>query len=196
MLGLFLLLASIQQARSTTITFPPDDHRGEVDAPISKRFDPLWEGCTESVLAHRNTKETVEVCKRAADTANEYAAHTRYDERRMSNVYAATAYANIGDFISALPYANRAVAVIEEGKITGSGAEAAYETRAQVKAFSGDLNGAEPDAQRADGFAHEMVRSGDSLLQLKKDLTFHAELLRRLGRPEDAQAKQAEADKL
>lgn len=188
-----LLAAPITQSQTTTLHFPPPDHHGEPDENVSKRYDPLWEKCTAGVLGHKNDSETASSCKAAADVSSEFPEGSRVTERRMANVYAATAFANIGDLKSALPYADRAVQVVKQAHLGGSGAEAAYETRAQIKAFSGDLQGGDTDAIRADGFAREMAKQGLGVDRLRKDLQFHAELLRRLGRPEEAQKKLDEA---
>jgi hypothetical protein len=192
------LVSFLLQQSTTTITFPPENHKGEPDEAISVRFDPAWDECTSGVLAHRNTPETAKACQRAAMIADEYKAENRMVQRRMAYVYAATAFANIADWKSALPFADKAVMVVKQSHETGSGAEAAYETRSQIKAFSGDLTGAAPDADLADGFAREMVKQGLPYggQQLKKDLIFHAELLRRSGQPDAANKLQNEADKL
>jgi hypothetical protein len=189
----FLLVVPPAQSQSVTVHLPPPNHHGEPDEGVSSRYDPLWEKCTAGVLAHKNDAETASFCKAAADVSNDFPPESRVIERRAANVYAATAFGNMGDFKSALPYADRAVEVVKHAKVGGSGAEAAYMTRAQVKAFSGDLQGGDADAIIAEGFAREMVHQGLGVDRLRKDLQFHAELLRRLGRPEDAQKKLAEA---
>jgi len=177
------------QTATTTIHLSPPNHHGEPDESVSNRYDPLWEKCTAGVLAHKNDSETASFCKRAADVSNDFPPDSRVIERRAANVYAATAFGNIGDFKSALPYADRAVEVVKQAHVAGSGAEAAYMTRAQVKAFSGDLQGGDADATVAETFAREMAKNGLGVNQLRKDLQFHGDLLRRLGRPEDAQKK-------
>jgi hypothetical protein len=190
-----LLIAPIAQAQTatTTIHLSPTNHHGEPDESVSNRYDPLWEKCTAGVLAHKNDSETASFCKGAADVSNDFPPDSRVIERRAANVYAATAFGNIGDFKSALPYADLAVEVVKAAHAGGSGAEAAYMTRAQVKAFAGDLQGGDADATIAEGFAREMIHQGSGVDRLRKDLQFHADLLRRLGRPEDSQKKLAEA---
>jgi len=194
-----LLVSSVclgQGTATVTVHLPPSDHRGEPDQAVMAQFDPLWDKCTAGVLGHLNNANTAANCKAAADSLSQLPADTRFTERRMANVYAATAFANIADFKAALPYASRAVDVVIASKQSGSGAESAYETRAQIRAFSGDLDAAEPDATAADEFAREMVKSGLSSSQLRKDLLFHAELLRRLGRSDVSEKLSAEAAKL
>jgi hypothetical protein len=197
MLTLILMTALLQQVPTTVTVGPPIvDRHGDPQEATLNRFDPLWDKCTGGVLTHKNDAETASLCKQAADVANSLPSTGHYVERRMANVYAATAFANIADWKSALPYADHSVDVVAQGHIGGSGAEAAYETRSQIKAFSGDLQGAAPDADKADAFAREMVRTGSSTGQLHKDLKFHAELLRRLNRPADAEKLAEEEAKL
>lgn len=188
-----IVFALLTVQTQTVTVHLPSDHHGDPDESIYSRFDLQWEKCTVGVLGHKNDTETASSCRAAADVSNEFPADRHVVERRMANVYAATAFANVGDFKSALPYADRAVDVVKQAHVEGSGAEAAYETRAQIKAFSGDLKGGDADAILADDFAREMAKHGLGANQLRKDLQFHAELLRRLGRPEEAQKKLAEA---
>jgi hypothetical protein len=108
------------------------------------------------------------------------------------NVYAATAFANIRDLQTALPYAVKAVDVVKLGHDGNSGAEAAYSVRGQLRAYSGDLKGGDEDMSVAEDFG----RKGSSPGVLKRDLQFHADLLNRLNRPEEARAKLDEAAKL
>jgi hypothetical protein len=85
----------------------------------------------------------------------------------------------------------RGTAFIKVEKLVG-GAEAAYSVRGQLRAYSGDLKGGDEDMSVAENFG----RKGSSPGVLKRDLQFHADLLNRLNRPEEAQAKLDEAAKL
>lgn len=62
----------------------------------------------------------------------------------------------------------------------------------QLRAYSGDLKGGDKDMSVAEDFG----RKGSSPGVLKRDLQFHADLLSRLNRPEEARAKLDEAAKL
>jgi TonB family protein len=177
---------------STTATFPPPDNRGQPDEEIANRFEPIWNTCSGGVIAHKNNTDMAEACRKAAAIADEFPPDRRYIERREAYVYAATAFANIRDLQTALAYAVKAVDIVKLGHDGNSGGEAAYSVRGQLRAYSGDLKGGDEDMSVAEDFG----RKGNSPGVLKRDLQFHAELLNRLNRPEEAQAKLDEAAKL
>jgi TonB family protein len=177
---------------STTVTFPPPDNRGQPDEKIADLFEPVWNTCSGGVIAHKSNTDVAEACRKAAAIADEFPPDRRYIERRQAYVYAATAFANIRDLQTALPYAVKAVDVVKLGHDGDSGAEAAYSVRGQLRAYSGDLKGGDEDMSVAEKFG----RKGSSPGVLKRDLQFHADLLNRLKRPEEAQAKLDEAAKL
>lgn len=177
---------------SLSITLSPTDHRGEPDAEVATRFDIPWETCTRGVIAHATDVSTAGACKEAAAIADEFPPDRRFVERRRAYVYAATAYANIRDLETALHYADKAIEVIKLGHDDASGVEAAYSLRGQIRAFSGDMTGGDKDMSLAEDFCRRGKLSG----ALKRDLQFHAELLRRMNRPQEAQAKLDEAAKL
>jgi TonB family protein len=177
---------------STTVTFPPSDNRGQPDEEIANRFEPVWNICAGGVIGHKATTDVAEACRQAAAIAGEFAPDRRYIERREAYVYAATAFANVRDLQTALPYAAKAVDVVRLGHDDDSGAEAAYSVRGQLRAYSGDLKGGDEDMSVAEDFA----RKGSSPMVLKRDLQFHAEVLNRMNRPTEAQAKLDEAAKL
>jgi hypothetical protein len=91
-----------------------------------------------------------------------------------------------------LRYANKAVEVVELGHDDNSGDEAAYSVRGEIRALSGDMNGGD----RGLSVAEDYARRGQLTGPLKRDLTFHAELLKRMNRPEESQAKLTEAANL
>jgi TonB family protein len=177
---------------SKTIALDPPDNKGQADEQIANRFEPLWDTCSAGVIAHKSTMDIAEACKNAAAVADEFAQDRRYVERRSVYVYAATAFANVRDLKSALPYAEKAVAVVMLGHDDDSGAEAAYSVRGQLRSFSGDLKGGDEDLSMAEEFA----RKGNISFALKRDLQFHAEVLTRMDRPKEGQAKLDEAAKL
>jgi len=76
--------------------------------------------------------------------------------------------------------------VVKLGHDGNSGGEAAYSIRA------GDMKGGDEDMSIAEDFG----RKGSSPAVLKRDLQFHADLLNRMNRPKEAQAKLDEAAKL
>jgi TonB family protein len=177
---------------SVNVTFPPPDDHGQPDEEIANRFDPLWEICSRDVIAHITSTEAAEACKKAAAIADEFPADRRFIEKRRVYVYAATAIANAHDLQGALPFADKAVVTVKLGHDDDSGSESAYSIRGQLRAFSGDMKGGDEDMSAAEDFARKIKNSGS----LKKDLEFHAELLKRLNRPQEAQMKLDEAGKL
>ena len=184
--------SSANGSYSVSITLPATDHRGEPDAEVATRFDIPWETCTRGVIAHATDVSTADACKEAAAIADEFPPDRRFVERRRAYVYAATAYGNIRDLQTALHYADKAVEVIKLGHDDDSGSEAAYSLRGQIRAFSGDMTGGDKDMSLAEDFCRRGKLSG----ALKRDLQFHAELLKRMNRPQEAQAKLDEAAKL
>jgi TonB family protein len=171
---------------------PPPLDLDQPDAAIVQRFQPLWDSCSRGVLAHTNDAKTADTCKNAAAIADEFAADRRYIERRRVYVYAAIAYANIQDFQSALPYAEKGVQMVKLGHDDESGAQAAYSTRGKVRALSGDMAGGDEDLTKSENFARNLK---DSFL-LKQDLQFHAQLLEHWNRPEAGKTKADEAAQL
>jgi len=184
--------ASANGSYSVTITLPPPDHRGEPEAEIANRFDIPWETCTRGVIAQATDESTASACKKAAAIADEFPKDRRLRERRMAYVYAATAYGNIHDFETALQYADKAVEIAALEHADNSGSAAAYSIRARIRAFSGDMEGGTQDISVAEDFC----RNGGLSTALKRNLEFHAELLKRMNRPEEARAKLEEAARL
>lgn len=184
--------SSANNSYSVSVKLPPTAHRGEPDAEVASRFDIPWETCTRGVIAHATDVSTANACKEAAAIADEFPPDRRFVERRRAYVYAATAYGNIRDLQTALHYADKAAEVTKFGHDDDSGSEAAYSIRGQIRAFSGDMEGGDKDIS----FAEDFCRRGKLYGALKHDLQFHAELLNRMNRTQEAQAKLDEAAKL
>ncbi|MBZ5490367.1 MAG: energy transducer TonB [Acidobacteriia bacterium] len=181
--------SSANGSYSVSIRFPPNDHQGESDAEVAKRFDIPWETCTRGVIADATDEGTANACKEAAAIADEFPPDRRFTERRRAYVYAATVYANLRDLNTALHYADKAVEVVKLGNGDVAGVEAAYSIRGEIRALSGDMEGADKDLS----IAEDISRKGQLFGALKRDLQFHAELLTRMNRSQEAQAKLAEA---
>lgn len=177
---------------SVEVTVGPPDNRGQPDEEIANRFEPVWDTCSRGVIAHSTNVETADACRKTAAIADEFSANSRYIERRQSYVYAAIAFANVRYLKTALPYADKAVDVVRLGHDDSSGSEAAYSIRGQIRAFSGDMKGSDEDMSIAENFARKQKNSSS----LKRDLQFHADLLNRMNRQPEAQAKLEEAAKL
>ncbi|HJX83611.1 MAG TPA: TonB family protein [Candidatus Angelobacter sp.] len=184
--------SSANGSYTVSITRPPPDHRGEPDAEIAKRFDIPWDICASGVIAQATDMGTAKACKEAAAIADEFPLDRRFVERRQAYVYAATAYGNIRDLQTALHYADKAVDVVELGHDDNGGSSSAYSIRGKVRAFSGDLAGGDKDLSVAEDFCRKDQLSGT----LKLYLQFHAELLKRMNRLQEAQAKLDEASKM
>jgi TonB family protein len=184
--------SSANGSTQMTVTFPSPNHQGEPDAEIATRFDVPWEACTRGVIAIAADETTANSCKQAAAIADEFAPDRRFQEKRLAYIYAADAYGNLHDFQTALPYADKAVEVVKLGHADESGSGAAYSVRGEIRALSGDMDGGDKDLT----VAEELYRKGKLSSQLKKELQFHAELLKRMNRPQEAQVKLDEAAKL
>jgi TonB family protein len=192
-------------SRVITVHVRAEGDPGPADDKISTEYYKFWEDCTKGVLAHANTDATVSACKSAADTATQFAADTRYIERRSSSVYAATALANVGKFKEGLTYANRAVEVVQLGHDDNAGSEAAYATKGTIEGYLGDFASADKDLDIAEGFERKAIASMEkdapsvaamNRRSLARDLKIHAEILKGMNRPADAQAKLDEVSKL
>ena len=181
---------------------PVDDAEKEV----AQRYFAAWNDCTRGMLATKRDQNTVAACRKAADTATEFAPDRRFIEKRSSNVYAATALANTGDFVGALRYANRAVDVVKLGHDDNSGSNAAYSTRGTIEAMLNNWSAADADLTIAEEFERKAIawaekEKNSSLVQnyrhvLARDLRVHARVLEQLNRSKEAQAKLDEAAKL
>lgn len=175
------------------------------DAAIASKYFPLWNSCSQGLLAHKKDRETASVCQQAADIAQEFPPDRRFIEKRSADLYAATALANLGDLKNALGYAEKAVAEVQLGHDDDSGSEAAYSVRGVIRARLGDFAGADLDLSMAEkhgrkglAWAQKVAPSIVPEYQraLLRDLLSHAEVLKRMNRPQDAQKKLDEASKL
>ena len=127
-----------------------------------------------------------------------------YMARRSAFVYAATAYGDIGDFKSALPWAEKAVEVVKLGHDGNSGSSAAYATRGSVEGYLGDFSAADRDLTMAKDLDRKAVESARQSQtengnyyerDLAKNLQLHAKVLEAMGRSDEAQKKLDEAAK-
>ena len=113
--------------------------------------------------------------------------------------------ANIGNLKGALIYAEKAVAEVKLGHDDDSGDNAAYSVRGQIQGLLGNLTEADQDLTFAEDHERKAVawaqKESPAMVPgyrhaLQNDLRFHAEALKRMNRPEDAQAKLDEAARL
>ena len=176
------------------------------DEKIAAQFFPLDQACIKAVSSNAPTSDQAETCKKAADVADQFSVQERFIERRGVFVYTSTALRRNKQNEAALGYANKAVAVVEQGHDDGSGSSAAYGVRAQAEAQLGDLVKASQDLTKAEEFERSAIISMGGMNEsfakrqyipiLKGMLGFHAQILTALGKPEEAAVKTSEAEKL
>jgi hypothetical protein len=188
---------TVTVAVDSSIPPPPDPHD-----PVAEPFFKAWQDCTQGVLGHKRDAVTASACKQSADLAAQFHPNQRFIERRSADVYAATALANAGNYEEALPYANKAVEVVEAGHDDNSGCNAAYSTRGTLEAILGDFPAADADLTTSEDYERKAIESAakDSpgIVQnyrsiLARDLRTHAAVLAKLNHPAEAKAKLAEA---
>jgi len=176
------------------------------DEKIAAKFFPIDQACIKAVGTNATPEEQAAKCREAAQLAETFSPRERFIERRGAFVYASTALRRNKQLPESLDYANKAVAVVEQGHDDGSGSSAAYATRAQVYAQLGDLNKASDDLVRAEQFERDaiakMLPLDKPFVQhqyvpaLKSLLNFHSQVLAALGNQKEAEAKVAEAGQL
>jgi TonB family protein len=137
---------------STTVSIPftLDEHPADNDNAIQSVFFPLSDKCHQAVSQNIASVEQADICRRAAEVADEFASNSRYIERRSAFTYASSALLRNQEPKEALHFAEKAVGVSEEGHDDGSGRAAVYGVRAQAKAAMGDLIGSDQDLIRAE----------------------------------------------
>jgi hypothetical protein len=127
-----------------------------------------------------------------------------YVAKRSAFVYAATAYADVGDLKGALPWAVKAVETVELGHDDDSGSNAAYSTKGTIEGLLGDLPAADHDLTVAEDFSRKGITwvekeapslRAEYVRSFVRDLQFHARVLQTLNRPDEAQRKLDEAAK-
>jgi TonB family protein len=172
---------------------------------ISQQYFPLFDHCNKAISAGIDRAAAEMVCNKAAETAMKFAPDVRYIEKRSAFVYAATASANNRDLTSALAWAVKAVEVVKLGHDDDSGNNAVYSTKGTIEGMMGDLAASDQDLTIAEdferkGIAHMEVDSPGITENYKhvlaRDLRFHAQVLQKLDRPDEAQKKLDEAAKL
>lgn len=188
---------------TVTVKFRLAEPVDENDRAIAKEYFPLFQRCSQMVTQRSDVAETARVCREAAQQADMFRADTRFIERRSAYVFSAAALIANKEMKPALAYADKAVAVVAQGHDDGSGSSAAYGVRAQAKALTGDLPGADKDLDQAEEFERAALRglagrelSGAYTQNLRALLEFHARVLTAMGRKDQATAKRDLAEKL
>jgi TonB family protein len=196
----------VSTSTTVTIRFDLPAPVNPNDQTIASRFFPLNQACVKAVSSNVDPDQQADACKQAAEVAQTFSDQERFIERRSAFVYASTAMRRDKKLEAALDYANKAVSVVAQGHDDGSGSSAAYGVRAQVEAQIGDLASASDDLSKSEDFERsaiaEMSKMDADFVKhqyvpvLKGLLNFHAQVLSAMGKPEESQAKAAEAAKL
>jgi TonB family protein len=172
--------------------------------PDSDQFNEVDSACKKGILSKQFNEVTVSACKQAAMQAEKLQSDGNYVAKRSAFVYAATAYADVGDFKSALPWAVKAVETVELGHDDDSGSNAAYSTKGTLEGLLGELPAADHDLGTAEDFSRKGIAwvekeapslRAEYVRPFIRDLEFHAKVLQALNHPEEAQKKLDEAAK-
>lgn len=197
--------ASPPNSQTITVRVTAPDPRSIPDEDIAREYFKAFQECLQALTAHADKDVVSAACKSAADLAAQFPPGQRFIERRSADVYAATALGSAANPTEALVYANRAVDEVKLGHDDASGSSAAYWARGMVEASMGDLTAADQDLTTAEDFERKGVlwakgvSAGfvkDYQSALAQDLRLHADVLMKLNRPADAQAKLDEAANL
>ncbi len=186
-----------QPSQTVTVNVKSEDAASGPDEELNNEFDDADSACKKGILSRQFNDATVSVCRDAALLAEKLPEDGNYVARRSAFVYAATAYGDIGDFKSALPWAEKAVDIVKLGQGGNSGSSAAYATRGEIEGFLGDYLDADRDLTAAEDFDRKAIASDGDYYEhdLAQNLQFHAKVLQAMGRPDEAQKKLDEAAK-
>jgi TonB family protein len=193
-----------QQGQIQTVKVKSENAASGPDKALNDKFDEVGSDCKNGILSKQFNDDTVSKCRQAAILADELPMDGNYISKRSAYVYAASAYADIGDFKGALPWAVKAVDVVKLGHDGNSGSSAAYEDKGIIEGNLEDLMAADQDLSVAEDFERkgmvDMEKDPTNIPNnyirfLVRALRFHAQVLQKLNRPDDAQKKLDEAAK-
>jgi TonB family protein len=194
-----------QQGQIQTVEVKSENAASGPNTALNDRFDAVDSACKNGILSKQFNDDTVSKCQLAATLADELPIDGNYVAKRSAYVYAASAYADIGDFKGALPWAAKAVEVVKLGHDGDSGSSAAYEDKGVIEANMGDLAAADQDLTVAEDYERKGIANAEKDSPginenfkriLERDLRFHAKVLQGLNRPDEARKKLDEADQL
>jgi TonB family protein len=172
--------------------------------PNAGPFEEADGACKKGILAKQVSDATVSLCQQAAMLVDKLPLVGNYVAKRSAFVYAATAYADVGDLQSALPWAAKAVQIVGLGHDDDSGSNAAFSAKGTIEGLLGDLPSADRDLAAAEEFSRKGIarvekeapnQREEYVRPYVRDLRFHAKVLDALNRPDDAQKKLDEAAK-
>jgi hypothetical protein len=174
---------------------------GEVPGQV-QTADPLY-ACKQLMTDPAVVEKAEHACGDAAKQADSYPAGTHFTERRAAYVFDAEALLRAHKKSEAETVARKAVAVVKEGHDDESGKSAAYAVLGNAQALLGKLEAADVNLKTAETYERSELSSEAGQSQaakftaiLKQILLFHADVLERMGKKEEANAKRAEAAKL
>ena len=127
------------------------------DQEIADRYFKLDDQCRKALAKHDNSPETAAICRKAADTADEFAPDSRFIEKSSAFISAAIALGNCREFTAAMIYAEKAVAVVQLGHDDNSGMAAAYGVRGTVEGNLSKFPEAEHDLALAEDYGQKAL---------------------------------------
>ena len=166
------------------------------DDPVQAQYAALAETCNKLVAARGDTTAQAAACDAAARKADEFGADGHLGERRSAYVYAATAMLRDEKYDAAVAYGGKAILVVQQAGDEGAGASAAYAVKGQAEAFAGDFAAADLDLAEAEKFERAAVKApggASAAAGLKDLLNLRSQVLRQLGRNDEADKLKAEA---
>jgi TonB family protein len=179
----------------------PKEAPGRSEEKIVEQFAPAAEACRKS-LTETDYKEAFDLCKKAADLAQEFPPDARFIEKRAVFVQAAWASLYAGYMKASLNYAAKAVDTVKLGHDDNAGSNAAYSVKGIVEGKFGQLDESDQDLAVAEDYERKAIASLDKdaadesarcKQALVEDLRFHAQILQALNRADEAQKKLDEA---
>jgi TonB family protein len=195
---------SSSPVKTVTVHVLSDNAAESPNVDLNNKFNDADSACKKGISSRQFNDTTVSECEQAATLAEKLPNDGSYVAKRSAFVYAAAAYGNIGDFKSALPWAEKAVEVVKLGQDDDSGSSAAYSTKGTIEGVLGDLSSADRDLTTAEDFSRKGIvwveKEAPSLRPeyvrpFVHDLQFHAKILQAMGRSDEAQKKLDEAAK-
>ena len=175
------------------------------EANAEAKFHPLWKECAQGVMRHTQDEGTLSACKRAADMAASFPQGKHYLDKRSTYVYAATAFANAGDFGDGEMYAQKAVELVKGNHQPEPGDGEVFSTLAHIESMQGDFEDADGNLTTAEDYDRKSIAWANKnkaawvpayTQALQADLRFHALVLRGLKRKHAAKEKLEEAKRL
>lgn len=175
-----------------------------IDKGLKPRIEFLasYMACNRQVPQPTANSQAVELCHDAEQKAEMLPSNT--DGRRAAYVAYATALLHDGKPAAAIDPGKRAISAAETTSYDPAAASAAYAVTGEALALTGNLQEADRDFSTAEKYAQKAIgaTSPQSPLReqrsqtLKAMLEYHATILAKLGKQEDAKKKLKEAAKL